>query len=36
MCNEKTPGELLAEKLTYRTRDAGEVLDPACLAEADA
>ena len=36
MCNEKTPGELLAEKLTYRTRDAGEVLDPACLAEAGA
>lgn len=29
MCKEKTPGELLAEELFYRTKNAGEELD-AC------
>ena len=36
MCKEKTPGELLAEELFYRTTNAGEELDAAELARADA
>ena len=36
MCKEKTPGELLAEELFYRTKNAGEELDAAELARADA
>ncbi|MEI3579602.1 MAG: hypothetical protein V8Q30_06340 [Acutalibacteraceae bacterium] len=36
MCKEKTPGELLAEELCYRTKNAGEELDAAELARADA
>ena len=36
MCKEKSPGELLAEELFYRTKDAGEELESAELARADA